>query len=315
MNNIVLRICTTENREKSKKKEHEILNILELIMNVPITFDDCGNVYINGDYDTRKYLDMVIPDNYYYDSNSRCEYFITKEEYDSLSKIDINVTLFADYKAAFKELDLSFPRRPYYRMRGRSITRQQAFEIIRRTDRFFDFYIEPIAEHTDYLGCYNFDNWIIQKNHLPQGYGWVHADGNIGANAITQKFPTTMEIIVEWFIKLRHFPFLDFVVAITRCDEHIPDDEGYTFESEVLMGIHVHDNKIEVLDRNEALIRYKEYDEKYGINPEKFEPDYYEKNHIVQVDGQYLRRCIESYGLNADDELSKVPENVIKGML
>jgi hypothetical protein len=46
MHNIVFRICTTENREKSKKKKHGILNILELIMNVPITFDDCGNVYI-----------------------------------------------------------------------------------------------------------------------------------------------------------------------------------------------------------------------------------------------------------------------------
>ena len=37
------------------------------------------------------------------------------------------------------------------------------------------------------------------------------------------------------------------------------------------------------------------------------------KNGIVQVDEAYLRKCIESYGLDPDEELSKVRPYIWKG--
>jgi hypothetical protein len=290
--------------QKPPKRGSEILNIFELI-NAPMTFDDYGNVYV--DYELSGDLDMVMLE---YITEEKVSYFLPKEDYEILSKI--KVTLFEDYKEVFSEL--SHTRRPYYRMRGRGIDEQQAFEIIRRTDNFFGMYVESIINGcSDYLGSYNFDNWLIMKNHFPQGYGWVHEDGTIGTNSITQKYPSLTEMIVEWVRNLRFFPFLDLVIAITEWDECIPDIEGCTFESGVILGLHVHDGMVELLDKHETLTRYNDYNEKYGSNPERFENSYYEDNHIVQVDEQYLRRCIEAYGLNADEELSKVPEYVIKG--
>ena len=44
------------------------------------------------------------------------------------------------------------------------------------------------------------------KNHYPKGYGWIHADGTVGANAITQKWPTMIELVTEWILQVQnHF--------------------------------------------------------------------------------------------------------------
>ena len=150
------------------------------------------------------------------------------------------------------------------------------------------------------------------KNHYPKGYGWIHADGTVGANAITQKWPTMIELVTEWFYKLKSFPYLDLVIGITNWDE-ISWDEDDTFEKAIQMGIYVHDKCIELLNKQNAWAKYQEYDKKYGADPERFETDYYQKNGIVQVDEAYLRKCIESYGLDPDEELSKVRPYIWKG--
>ena len=113
-------------------------------------------------------------------------------------------------------------RRPYYRMRGVPVTREQAFDIIRRTDRFFE-YVSAVCNHKDYIGCMNFDNWLIQKNHYPTGYGWIHADGTIGANAITQKYPTVREFIEEWYKLLYAFPYLNLIPTATSLQNSSSD--------------------------------------------------------------------------------------------
>ena len=58
--------------------------------------------------------------------------------------------------------------------------------------------------------------------------------------------------------------------------------------------------------------KYNEYDNKYGVIAERYQPEYYDDNKIIQVDETYLRKCIESYGLDADKELSEIPEYVWK---
>ena len=67
------------------------------------------------------------------------------------------------------------------------MTREQAFEIIRRTDTFFSW--ELHLKNKDYLDSIHFNNWIILKNHYPAGYGWIHTDGTVGLNGITQTYP------------------------------------------------------------------------------------------------------------------------------
>ena len=64
-------------------------------------------------------------------------------------------------------------------MRGKPVTKEQAFELIRRTDNFFAG-INEIRYSGDFVSAVNFSNHLIHKNHFPQGYGWIHADGTVG---------------------------------------------------------------------------------------------------------------------------------------
>lgn len=264
--------------------------------------DEYGNVYFHSNYDfSDPFKEMVdLGDN---------TYFLAKEDFERYAEYEILVTDLSEEKAGLERL--SDTRRPYYRMRGRSVTEDQAFEIIRRTDSFFSIYIDEIRQHKDFLHACNFNNWLIMKNHYPDGYGWIHVDGKVGCNAITQKFPTLEDFCEEWFFKLRAFPYLDLVIAITDWDEEpwSPDDK---FEDAVVLGIYVHDKCIEILNKQDTLAKYQEYDEKYGQDPERFESEYYMKHGITQVNEAYLRKCIEAYGLNPDEELEKVPEYVWK---
>lgn len=249
------------------------------------------------------------------------DYFIPREVYGKYSAVDIVIT--DDDAARYIEN----VRRPYYRMRGMPVTKDQAFDIIRRTDNFFSCYIDSIKYCEDFIGCINFDNWLIMKNHYPKGYGWIHADGTVGGNAITQKYPAVAEFVLEWFRLLLAFPYLNLVVAVTYWDEIPPavaedNNERDLFHTSaydekfygaVVAGIYVHDQTVEILDKRDTLVKYKEYDQMYGSPREKFESTYYEDNSIVQIDRAYLTRCIESFGLNVEKELGRVPEYVWKG--
>lgn len=235
------------------------------------------------------------------------------------------------YEVIGDDTEYSNTRRPYYRMRGRPVTQEQAFDIIRRTDHFVGG-ISEICKHDDFVGCLNFDNWILQKNHYPRGHGWIHTDGTVGANAITQTFPSVDEFIMEWLYKLIKFPYLDLVIAVTWWNEVSPATYDYDwidpfrrgrlwerpeydadFYEAVVLGIHVHDKTVEILSAVEAVKVYRKYADLYGKNWEMYVSEYYEKNGIEQADLGYLKRCIEAYGLDADAVLGKVPEYTWKG--
>ena len=285
------------------------MNILEYLagdLKDQFYYDEHGNIYIDynaGYTELSKFM--------HYDYNGT--YYLAKDEYEKCSEYSVIIS-------AEKEdnRNVEGVRRPYYRMRGKPVTKEQAFEIIRRTDNFFGDEIEEIEQHEDFLGCINFDNWLIDKHHYPQGYGWVHTDGTIGSNAITQKYPTEEEFIIEWAEKLMAFPYLDFIIALTWWNEApvienniLSRDEFETnsydklFLDAIGLGIYVHDKKIELLSRKATIEKYKEYDSLYGHPREKFVSDYYERNNIIQVDLPYLKRCIEAYGLDAEKVLHR----------
>ena len=119
-------------------------------------------------------------------------------------------------------------RRPYYRLRGKRITEEQALEVIRRCDTFFSWdmhldgdydYDDNDNESPECIRPINFNMWWFASNHLPDKYGWVHPNGIVGLNAIMQKYPNTQELIDEWTVIAKNFPFLDLVIAITDWDE------------------------------------------------------------------------------------------------
>ena len=220
-------------------------------------------------------------------------------------------------------------RRPYYRMRGKPVTSEQAFEIICRTDSFFWEVRRKNCRSQRYIGSHNFNNWLIECNHYPFGYGWIHTDGTVGGNAITQKYPTAEEFIDEWSENLKAFPYLDLVIAVTEWNE-IPDDvwdadddqrrdfEAAEYDEEfldaIMVGIYVHNNTVEIMSPERTREKYKEYAALYeDPNRDKYRSDYYDKHGIVQVDEAYLRRCLESYELDPDETLKEIPEYIWRG--
>lgn len=116
------------------------------------------------------------------------------------------------------------------------------------------------------------------------------------------------------------FPYLDLVIAITDWDESPPSAaSGFTykcnpydrtiptFEESIVCGIWVHDQVLEIMSPKRTVKKYAEYVKLYeGKNRDKYLPEYYQDNGIVQADENYLKRCIEAYGLNADEELRKI---------
>lgn len=286
-------------------------------LGVKFSEDGFGTVYSTADQISNEFWNFVF--------DSRLEskgleqdrennlIYMPKELFDSYCEYSILVA----EDDRFEEL--SDVRRPYYQMRGKPVTKDQAFDIIRRTDNFFKFELRELGGK-EFVPCLNFDNWLIEKNHYPQGYGWIHVDGTVGGNAITQKYPEIYEFVMEWLEKLRAFPYLDLIIAVTNWEECSPAkwerrepraDE--TFENAVILGIRVHDKTIEILNREDTLKCYQEYDEQYGFPAEKFESKYYQDHHITQVDESYLRRCIESYGLDPDKVLESIPKYIWKG--
>lgn len=239
--------------------------------------------------------------------------FISKEDYDKYNEYEIIVPDGLEYDGSV--------RRPYYRMRGKPVTKEQAFELIRRTDNFFRG-IDEIRHSDDFVCAINWDGWIIHKNHFPQKYSWIHVDGTIGNNSITQTYPTLYEFVAEWLIKLMKFPYLDLVIAVT-CWNELPnalwEDLGNKakrremelsddlFFSGVVLGIYIHDKTLEILTPKKAIRKYKEYAKRYEKNKEVYIPEYYQENGIVQVNLPYIRRCLAAYGLSADEILKKVP--------
>ena len=174
-----------------------IFDYLKKNCGVAIYTDEYGNTYM----ETKEWEYEKIISGALEISNKGDDAFvwlIPEEVYEKHSEIEIVI-------AGDESVNLvRNVRRPYYRMRGVPVTREQAFDIIRRTDRFFD-YVSAVCNHKDYIGCMNFDNWLIQKNHYPTGYGWIHADGTIGTNATTQKYPTVREFIEDGINCSMHF--------------------------------------------------------------------------------------------------------------
>ncbi|HIR13419.1 MAG TPA: hypothetical protein IAB31_05795 [Candidatus Choladousia intestinavium] len=207
---------------------------------------------------------------------------------------------------------------------------------------------DSVWGHEDYVGCVNFDNWIIQTDHYPRGYGWIHRDGTVGTDGITQCYPTVDKIVREWFQKLTAFPYLDLVIGITGWNEmprkmrewqsgifeelrewqgkgdvfleklgalmkenrNTAEEFDREFFKAIEYGVYVHDKKIELLNPEDTIEKYKEYSALYGEPREKYLPEYYDRSGIVQADPSFVRKCAAAYGPGAEKELSQISEKL-----
>ena len=167
-----------------------------------------------------------------------------------------------------------FARRPYYRVRGKRVTEEQAFEIIRRCDDSFDRSTSLVeyqyAENEIMVHHYHLASWLFDECHFPVGYGWCYPDGSIGVNNICGKYPNILELLTEFTTLLYTFPYLDLMFAYTECNEELMD--GEKFEDRISLGICLHDNVIEILNEENAWKRYREYAAKYERFGNMYEP-------------------------------------------
>ncbi|MDE7274907.1 MAG: hypothetical protein K2N95_18005 [Lachnospiraceae bacterium] len=108
-----------------------------------ITYDELNNVYIETAglswFEDEFLMYMGISwhqgDEYF---------FISKEDCDKYNEYEIIVPDGLEYDGSV--------RRPYYRMRGKPVTEEQAFELIRRTDNFFRE-IDEIRRSDDFVSA------------------------------------------------------------------------------------------------------------------------------------------------------------------
>lgn len=271
---------------------------------------------IDNDYCAGKFYDETSDTIYGFNN------WVMTEEYRGLSQYEVNIDEDMD------EYD-SCVRRPYYRLRGKPVTEEQAFDIIRRTDDIFDFDIEVPYESDRLRTVYHIRNIWFNRNHFPSDMGWIHRDGTVGGNGITGKYPEFEELFEEMLGLLLAFPYLDFVLAITDWEEmpyemweHLGDDdkvwkrkrsiEDYDgFYEAIEIGFWVHDNRIEVLNPKNAAKKFKEYEQKYEVKTPGYYAAYYNMdNKIIPCDVDYLKRCIAAYGMDPEETLSKVREYI-----
>lgn len=236
-------------------------------------------------------------------------------EYDESIQVKFNVEHIKE--ACCWESDV---RRPYFRIRGKKVTEDQAFDIIRRTDRTLnDIKYKKNDEYIilgDRIDIWDIDNRWFVEDIYPRFNGWCRPDGTIGCNEITSKYPEVYEIVMQLYNLIKAFPYLDFVMAITKWDE-MPDElwetkefynteqfikEQYNdFLDNIDIAFHVHDKTIEILFDADARDRYEEYRSKYEGNPEVYADHYYENQNKSVAGIEYLDRMLEYYGLKRDE--------------
>lgn len=187
------------------------------------------------------------------------------------------------YNERDKDAIYETERRPYYRIRGKRITKELAHKIIRLTDGYLYKFI--------YRNLDRDDNWVIRlfeevgakadtKAHMqyidnlwfPEPFeaprGWCHPDGYIGINNyVSSKNPFLEDILDDWAGLLESLTDdeagqLDLVLVMTKQDEFLR--HYLNFLDEVVCGFRVKGRSIEILGAPKARLLYKKYDNLYG---------------------------------------------------
>lgn len=277
-------------------------------------------------------LDIVQPGSWWYYNprrdkahqfcwNGEQSFLLTQEALHILEHFQLVI----DRQAADISIDA---RRPYFRMRGRPVTEEQAFDIIRRTDNFFrsdmcKYNLSGLVSDRVVL-----DNLWYSPQFYPHPLGWVRPDGVVGMNNVTGKYPNECEFLRSVLPLITAFPYLDLVIAITDWNvgpdyawndffqghkNEMDDEKNSIFNREdypdflenIVYGIWLHDNTAELMAPERAREKYAEYNRFYGGPDEQiFTMHYYEDRNIHPADLDYLKRLICAHGLDPEEVLA-----------
>lgn len=228
-------------------------------------------------------------------------------------------------------------RRPYFRMRGRSVTEEQAFEIIRRTDCGWKPWGLTYKKLKAEVWCSDIlDNRWLDDNFVVDPQGWVRPSGQLGINAWSgEKYPSEDTFVWSLLPLMLVFPYLDLMIGITDWDE-APDyvwdamgsgDRDYEilmkqedypeFEEHIVYGAWIHDGTLELMAPARAREKYAEYRRLYaGPDEDIYKTSYYDRDNgrRLPVDLAYLKRCIRSHGLDPEEVLAGRQWDPVSGL-
>ncbi len=219
-------------------------------------------------------------------------------------------------------------KRPYYRLRGKRVTEEQAFEIILRTDED-----SPWRQKLMRKECFwvmNFKNrWTHKELFYYCPHGWVNPNGIVGVNDnIIYQNAELVDLIDDCLTLISNFPYLDFVVAITSWDDRPPYilaledrynhhyDEYPDFLDNIDIGLWVHDGTIEVMSPERTAIVYSEYDKKYSEKDHRiYCPEYYMDFQPDVISDDFVARCYKACGFDGIPETSEWFTEILTSIL
>lgn len=162
--------------------------------------------------------------------------------------------------------------KPCYEMVGSKITPEQATDIIMRSDSWFEdawnsdnwklSSIEFGADGTTYVGgVYSEITCLTYGNSLNRGFhggipnelkkSWVGIDGTIYERSWLDK-PSLYMMLVEWIIKLYHFPYLSIKLFLTNIEQFkLQKQKNIDFSNSIELAMAVSSNKIAVFGDNQ----------------------------------------------------------------
>ncbi|MCM1330152.1 MAG: hypothetical protein NC253_12010 [Ruminococcus sp.] len=199
-------------------------------------------------------------------------------------------------------------RKPYYQLRGKPVTPQQAVEIIAKTDYLFSNVLE-INKDLD-IGIFEMNYFCTDGFSRP--FGWVHPGGEVGQNYLFGiKWPEIREMAEALTPLVHTFPFLEFIAGISWWNEMSParydlmyankSDKFYKdddFTDNIEMGIWVHGGIIEFVNAKKAVKLYRKYDELYnGKDYRIFYPDYYKEIEKNSINRSFAEKCFKVHGI------------------
>lgn len=184
-------------------------------------------------------------------------------------------------------MEAGLPKWPQMIVTGADISKEQALEIIRRTDGFFSNFFsndrdfgekvkravkypdEPEEDTTDawnkyyveleawkekwgYIETeYVWNNWV-SSCFIGGPHGWCHPDGTIGYSMNVGKLPKVSEVYDDWTKLAEAFPFLEVEATLMSGE----DCEIFT---EPVVSMLIRNGTVELIDPKERNI-HKEFD-------------------------------------------------------
>ena len=127
------------------------------------------------------------------------------------------------------------------------------------------------------------------------------------------------EFIDDLLALIHHFPYLDFVMAITHWDEIPPYlwnnlseleehryDDFPDFLENIEIGFLVRKGTIAVMSPERTKLVYSEYDKKYSEKNYKiYCPEYYMDYQPNVISDDFVKRCYNAYGVDEIPETSE----------